>query len=75
MCRNPTPHRKYTYIGLVPAPLNRSRARLPGRPRAREQPQPATVERTIFMLDVIYLAIGAIFLGACVLYAHACDHL
>jgi hypothetical protein len=27
------------------------------------------------MLDVIYLLIGAAFLGACVLYAHACDHL
>jgi len=27
------------------------------------------------MLDVIYLLIGAIFLGACVFYAYACDHL
>ncbi len=27
------------------------------------------------MLDVIYLLIGAAFLGACVLYAIACDHL
>jgi len=27
------------------------------------------------MLDVIYLLIGAVFLGACVLYAIACDHL
>jgi len=27
------------------------------------------------MLDVIYLLIGAVFLGGCVLYAIACDHL
>jgi len=27
------------------------------------------------MLDVIYLLVGAAFLGACVLYAYACDHL
>jgi len=27
------------------------------------------------MLDIIYLLIGAIFLGGCVLYAIACDHL
>ncbi len=27
------------------------------------------------MLDVIYILIGAAFLGACVLYAYACDEL
>jgi len=27
------------------------------------------------MLDIAYLVIGAIFLGACVLYALACDRL
>jgi len=27
------------------------------------------------MFDVIYLLIGATFLGACVLYVFACDHL
>jgi len=27
------------------------------------------------MFDVIYLLIGAAFLGACVLYVFACDHL
>jgi len=27
------------------------------------------------MLDVIYILIGAAFLGGCVLYAIACDHL
>jgi hypothetical protein len=31
--------------------------------------------RSIPMLDVVYLLIGAVFLGACVLYAIACDHL
>ena len=27
------------------------------------------------MLDVIYLLIGAVFLGGCILYAKACDKL
>ena len=27
------------------------------------------------MLDLAYILIGAVFLGACVLYAVACDHL
>jgi len=27
------------------------------------------------MFDVVYLLIGAAFLGGCVLYAIACDHL
>jgi len=27
------------------------------------------------MLDIAFLSIGAIFLGACVLYAFACEHL
>jgi len=27
------------------------------------------------MFDVAYILIGAVFLGACVLYAIACDHL
>jgi len=27
------------------------------------------------MLDVIYILIGAAFLGGCVLYAYACDKL
>jgi uncharacterized membrane protein YuzA (DUF378 family) len=27
------------------------------------------------MLDVIYILIGAAFLGGCVLYAIACDHM
>jgi hypothetical protein len=35
----------------------------------------AVVERTAIMLDVIYLLVGAAFLGVCVLYAYACDHL
>jgi len=33
------------------------------------------LERTIVMLDVIYLLVGAAFLGLCVLYAYACDNL
>jgi hypothetical protein len=31
--------------------------------------------RSRVMLDIAYLVIGAVFLGACVLYALACDHL
>jgi hypothetical protein len=27
------------------------------------------------MLDVAFILIGAFFLGACILYAFACDHL
>jgi len=27
------------------------------------------------MLDLVYIVIGAVFLGACVLYAYACDRL
>jgi hypothetical protein len=27
------------------------------------------------MLDLVYILIGAVFLGACVLYAYACDRL
>jgi len=27
------------------------------------------------MLDIVYLLVGAAFLGVCVLYAYACDHL
>ena len=27
------------------------------------------------MLDVLYILIGAAFLGGCILYAFACDHL
>jgi hypothetical protein len=27
------------------------------------------------MLDVLYILIGAAFLGGCILYAYACDHL
>lgn len=34
-----------------------------------------SAQRTIVMLDVIYLLVGAAFLGICVLYAYACDHL
>jgi len=36
---------------------------------------PVILERITVMLDVIYLLVGAGFLGLCVLYAYACDHL
>jgi hypothetical protein len=31
--------------------------------------------RSMLMLDVVYILMGAAFLGGCVLYAVACDHL
>jgi hypothetical protein len=31
--------------------------------------------RGITMFDILYILIGAVFLGGCVLYAIACDHL
>jgi hypothetical protein len=34
-----------------------------------------TAARSFLMLDIAFLMIGAIFLGACALYALACDHL
>jgi len=27
------------------------------------------------MLDLAYILVGAVFLGACILYAYACDRL
>ena len=68
-------HRKYT-PDRVPAAAN-PRSRLSAvRRRARSAVYPrAAVERTVTMLDLIYLLIGAAFLGACVLYVFACDHL
>jgi hypothetical protein len=33
------------------------------------------VERNKIMLDVAYILLGAVFLGACVLYVSACDRL
>jgi hypothetical protein len=38
-------------------------------------PRRAFLERTITMLDIVYLLVGAAFLGVCVLYAYVCDHL
>lgn len=61
--------------GLAPA------AKKPQRVPAGCRRTPAAIaecrfyERTIVMLDVIYILVGAAFLGACVLYAYACDHL
>jgi hypothetical protein len=43
----------------------------PGEQTAGSNP----AERTNTMLDVIYLLVGAAFLGACVLYAYACERL
>ncbi len=37
-------------------------------------PRVKTVRRKL-MLDIVFLAAGAVFLGACVLYALACDNL
>lgn len=40
---------------------------------AADIPNPLTGARP--MLDVLYILIGAAFLGGCVLYTIACDHL
>ncbi len=42
---------------------------LPPAPMARRPTEP------IRMLDLTYIATGAVFLYICVLYAYACDHL
>jgi hypothetical protein len=39
------------------------------------RPGPDTVARSLPMLDIAYLVIGGLFLGAFVLYALACDRL
>jgi len=49
-------------------------ARLRARWCAQAKPG-ASPKGSSSMLDVIYLLIGAAFLGACVLYAYACDRL
>jgi hypothetical protein len=41
----------------------------------RAAEQHAGVERTGTMLDIAYILLGAVFLGACVLYVFACDRL
>lgn len=38
-------------------------------------PRPESVARSFLMLDIAFLVIGAVFLGACVLYTLACDRL
>lgn len=35
----------------------------------------ACCSRSIAMLDVLYLLLGAAFLGGCILYTYACDKL
>jgi hypothetical protein len=69
------PHRKYTPHGLAAAAdkLRHTPAGCRCAPAAIAAR--AIFERTIVMLDVIYLLVGAAFLGVCVLYAYACDHL
>jgi hypothetical protein len=67
-------HRKYMPYGLAVRATSRS-ACLPGVDARRWIAGCRFRERTIVMLDVIYLLVGAVFLGACVLYAYACDHL
>jgi hypothetical protein len=68
-------HRKYTSGGLTPA----------GEPRATPcagctgalpiAGRRVAFEEDLVMLDIVYLLAGAAFLGVCVLYTCACDHL
>ena len=69
------PHRKYTPNGLAAAAKPQSRLPAGCRRVRASIVRRAIFERTIVMLDVIYLLVGAAFLGLCVLYAYACDHL
>jgi hypothetical protein len=52
---------------------------LPGRIRSPIGPTPhvrrVSVSRRTPMLDIAFLVVGALFLGACALYALACDKL
>jgi hypothetical protein len=69
MPRRGSVHRFYIRRSLFPKPLRQPAADTPARPVLRcAQEHPA-------MLDVAFLVVGALFLGACVLYALACDHL
>jgi hypothetical protein len=69
------PYRKYTLDGLAAATKPRSCMAAGSRCVRASIVRRAIFERTIVMLDVIYLLVGAAFLGLCVLYAYACDHL
>ncbi len=40
-----------------------------------EPTYPQRSDGSIAMLDLLYILIGAVFLGGCVLYAYACDKL
>jgi hypothetical protein len=57
-------HRRY----LIAAPQQRQFCEWPPVPGGRG---PGSIP----MLDIVYLLIGAVFLGGCVLYAIACEHL
>lgn len=63
---------KYTTIALAAA-ANPRPHRLTGRDACGLKRN--GVERTKTMLDIAYILLGAAFLGACVLYAYACDRL
>jgi hypothetical protein len=71
----PGPYRKYTLDGLAAATKPGSRTPAGSRCVRASIARRAIFERTIVMLDVIYLLVGAAFLGLCVFYAYACDHL
>ena len=75
MRRQIAAHRKYTPHGLATRaePQSHPPAGLPL--RADERDARSLSKGPNSMLDVIYLVIGAVFLGACVLYAYACDRL
>jgi hypothetical protein len=53
------------------AVLNRFRGTHHARRMVRHRRRP----RSNPMLDIVYILIGAAFLGGCVLYTFACDHL
>jgi hypothetical protein len=58
---------------LQPVARPPKRFRLPA--GSIHRPRSVTVARSSAMLDIAYLVIGGLFLGAFVLYALACDRL
>jgi hypothetical protein len=67
--------RAFLYAIYIPRPIGKSGIYMPLRPSLLPK---LVVPKQVWepvMFDVFYLLIGVAFLGGCVLYAIACDHL
>jgi len=67
--------RHRTFISDALSPRGPGHAKASSSTGLIDRPRAVTVARSIPMLDIAYLVIGAVFLGLCALYALACDHL